>query len=743
MSVETVVNEEVMQVSEGEKSAVRIEHTLIQYLFKKIEVPKKIKPKQFAEACEHANHSLPSVNTIEWLRHLFIELGVKGVQPIQLSWRRFDQRRLPALILYNDRWYLAERLNPMNNEEITLTDSEGVRTPYLEGALQDATVIWVRMRGKQKIGPAIKGNIAAKMMMRELFREPGWILKVLVATLIVNLFAVATSIFAMQVYDRVVPTQAYATLTTLVVGMGLIVAIDWFLKTSRARILDSMSCAVDKRTSQMVYDHLLHLRLDLQPNSLGTLAAQVGGLDAVRQFFSSGIIFILMDAPFAVMFIAVIALIGGKVAWVYAALLPISILIGYVTQRRLKKLILQQVIRSNERQGLLVDSIRGAESIRANNAAWRFSDDWRAITDSTNGYNIQQKAMSNFSMVTTGSLSTIAYVAAVVVGVWEIEAGNLSMGGLIACSILGGRVIAPIAQAVQQLVQWQHVAQALYMVNEVLKIDKERRDDQHLLLPDQAPQTLEVEKIRFAYPDSPIQQLDVSALKFSSGERILLVGPVGCGKSTLLKVLAGLYKPTEGRVLIGDADLWEIDPQVLASYVGYLPQSVHLFKGTLRSNLGLAGTSSDSRMLAVTRELGIDAIAASSSLGMELPISEGGDGLSGGQRQLVALARVMINQPRIWLLDEPTSSLDYESETTVWKMLEAHIAPEDILIVSTHRPMQAMALANRVIVMHQGQVVKDGKPENILPQLQRRPNQKAAKMPMSAGKPIGGVPHVV
>jgi ATP-binding cassette subfamily C protein LapB len=465
----------------------------------------------------------------------------------------------------------------------------------------------------------------------------------------------------------------------------------------------------------------LHLRLDQQPRSLGTLAAQVGGLDAVRQFFSSGVVFALVDLPFALLFLAFIGIIGGAVGWVYALLLPVALLLGYVTQWRLRSLLRQQMLRSNERQGLLVDSIRGAESIRANNAGWRFAQEWQAVTASIDGYSIQQRAISSFSSVSTSSLSTLAYVAAVVVGVWQIEAGLLTMGGLIACSILGGRVIAPIAQSVQYLAQWQHVRQALQMVHQVLSLERDRRPDQQLLLPDELPKEVALDHVRFAYPESPICQVDIDDLQFTSGERVLLVGPVGCGKSTLLKILAGLYRPSEGRVRLGDADLWEIDPQLVASQVGYLPQAVQLFKGSLRSNLALTGATSDSRLLQITRELGIDAIAASSPQGMDLSISEGGEGLSGGQRQLVALARVLINQPRVWLLDEPTAALDGESEQRVWAALQEAVRPEDILIVATHRPMAAVRLATRVIVMQQGQVLKDGTPDRVLAQILARP----------------------
>lgn len=695
---------------------------LVKQLLVSLEIP--CDDAALRQASAQVSQSSSSRNPADWLRQVLIQSGLKNLAPVQLAWRRLDQRRLPVLVRVEGEWFLAVREAA---DQLALIDTAGERREVTDTDLQDAMVVWLRAPANRNPDAegVFSGNLASRLVWRELFRERGWLWKVMVATVLVNLLAVGTSIFAMQVYDRVVPTLAYATLTTLVTGMAMIILLDWVLKTSRARILDSLSCAVDKRVSQQVFEHLLHVRLDQQPRSLGTLAAQVGGLDVVRQFFSSSVVFALVDLPFAILFIAFIGIIGGAVGWVYVLLLPVALLLGYVTQWRLRALLRQQMLRSNERQGLLVDSIRGAESIRANNAGWRFAQEWQSVTANIDGYSIQQRAISSFSSVSTSSLSMLAYVSAVVVGVWQIEAGLLTMGGLIACSILGGRVIAPIAQSVQYLAQWQNVKQALLMVHQVLSLERDRRPDQQLLLPDELPKELAVDRVRFAYPESPICQLDIEGLQFFSGERVLLVGPVGCGKSTLLKILAGLYRPSEGRVRLGDADLWEIDPQLVASQVGYLPQVVQLFKGSLRSNLALTGATSDSRLLQITRELGIDAIAAASPQGMDLSISEGGEGLSGGQRQLVALARVLINQPRVWLLDEPTAALDSESEQRVWAALQKAVRPEDILIVATHRPMAAVRLATRVIVMQQGQVTKDGVPDRVLAQMLARPGASA------------------
>lgn len=689
-----------------------------------------VEPGALEQACAQAQQQFEEEPPAQRISFIFHALQLKGVQPAQLRWSRFDQRRLPALLFHNQEWQVAERIA---DGLIRLSGVEGSQE-YQQEDLEEGIVLWLRTAPNHSESSAFsfKDNIAARLVWREVFKTRRWLRDVVIATVIINFLAIATSVFAMQVYDRVVPTLGYATLYTLVMGMGVVICLDWLLKTVRARILDSVACAVDKSVSQQVFDHVMRLQLDTRPRSLGTLAAQVGGLDSVRQFFASGVVFALVDMPFALMFIGFIAIIGGPIGWVYLILLPVAGLLGWITQKRLRRLMKEQMIRSNERQGLLVDAIQGTESIRANNASWRFGEQWSDITNSITGYNIQQKAISNIATVTTGSLSTIAYVSAIVVGVTQIEAGILTMGALIACSILGGRVIAPVAQSVQYLSQWQNVSQALQMVNQVLQLPTERHADQNLLMPDQAPRSVDLEAVRFSYPNSPVQQLNVKQLSFKSGDRVVLLGPIGSGKSTLLKVLAGLYRPSEGRVRLGQADLWEVDPHVVANHVSYLPQSVHLFKGTLRSNLALSGTVSDSHLLQVSKALGIDRIAADSPQSMELAISEGGEGLSGGQRQLVGLGRVLLAQPTIWLLDEPTASLDTESEKQVLDAIQARVKPDDILLIATHRPVLASRLANRVIVMRRGEVVADGKPEQVLPKMmaQRSPSS-------GAGHPVG------
>ncbi|PKN16264.1 MAG: ABC transporter ATP-binding protein, partial [Deltaproteobacteria bacterium HGW-Deltaproteobacteria-23] len=389
----------------------------------------------------------------------------------------------------------------------------------------------------------------------------------------------------------------------------------------------------------------------------------------------------------------------------------------WLAQRRLRELAIQEIRRGHERHGLLVDTIQGAEIIQSCGGGWRFADTWRTITATMADSSLKSKLISSTVTTTTGTLGTIAYVAAMIAGVTQIEAGVLTTGGLVGCTILGGRVIGPIAQSIQTLVQWQYVRESLAMVNRLLELETDRRDDQNLMIPDYLADTLDLEAVRFAYPTSPLQRVDIKRLSFKAGDRVVLLGANGCGKSTLLKVAAGLYKPSEGQVRLGGADLWELDPQVINERIGYLPQDVHLFKGTLRTNMALGGGVNDSRLLEVAQLLGIDRVAAENPRSMDLEISEGGQGLSGGQRQLVGLARVFLASPRVWLLDEPSASLDMESENNILEAINSWARPTDIVIIATHRP-RLTSLANRVIIMNHGQIVADGKPEDVL---QKRP----------------------
>ena len=542
-------------VNFGEASlATPIEAAVLGRLLQKIGLP--VAPGELEQACQATQSAGRDVKPAERISRILLAVRQKKVKVAQLRWERLDRRHLPVLVLCNGCWQMAEQ---GEGETIALSTADGTVTHLDAGELDDVIVLWLKAERVEASAAELLRSSASRFLLSELLREKRWLVEVLVATIVINLLAVATSLFSMQVYDRVIPTFAFSTLTAMVAGMGIMVLFDWVLKYLRARILDDVAKRVDMALSQKLFEHVVELRLDTRPRSLGSLAAQMNGLETVRNFFSSTIVFALTDLPFGLMFIAIVAGIGGQVSLVYITLVPVSLLLGGLAQRKLRLLARLEIQRGHERHGLLVDTLQGAETIQSSGSAWRFADTWRGITASMAGYSLKSKLITSLTTTTAATLGTIGYVAAIVVGVMQIEAGQLTTGGLIACTILGGKILGPLAQSVGILVQWQHVREAIEMVNRLLTLETSRPADKNLLVPDSLPDRLELDGIRFSYPATPVIRLQLGALQFEAGDRVVLMGPNGCGKSTLLKVAAGLYRAGEGRVRLGGADIWELD----------------------------------------------------------------------------------------------------------------------------------------------------------------------------------------
>lgn len=650
----------------------------------------------------------------ETLKHtlgpLLQKLKIVDYKALLLPWARFDQRALPGLLWCHGQWHLVEQAG---EGALKVTDSEGNPVPVTETLLADARIVWLRPEDERSTEPAVTTRSPLGIVLSAFGRQRRAFVEIVIATLVVNALAVMTSLYAMQVYDRVVPTFAYATLTALTAGMCLVVALDWLLKMIRARLLDHATKRIDLVLSQQVYEHLLKIEKEKLPKSLGTLAAQVSGLDSVRQFLSSTLVFTLVDLPFVLLFIAVIWVIGGPVALVYLMALLGALLLGLVGKYRMKALQQQELMRSQERQGLLVETVQGLEVIQSTHSGWRFAKQWSELNQAINAVSMKSKWISGFTTITTGSLASLTYLGAIVVGVFQIEAGALTLGGLLACSILGARVIGPVSQGVQLLTQLQQVQEALGLVSQLLSLPVERRGELGSTVLDRPPTEIQLESVRFGFEGDPVVRLDIKQLRLRAGDRVVLLGQVGSGKTTLLKHLAGLMMPTQGVVRIDHVDLRTLASEDLAQYVGYLPQEVQLFKGTLRSNLAMAHGASEAELMALAAALGIQQFADKHANKMDMPIHEGGQGLSIGQRQLVGLARVMLAKPAVWLLDEPTAALDSETELAVIKQLMGLIQPQDIVVIATHR-RSFLNLSNRVLIMHEGSVVQDQAPEALL-----------------------------
>lgn len=543
----------------------------------------------------------------------------------------------------------------------------------------------------------------------------------MLATLIVSVVGLVGALYSMQVYDRVVPSKGYSTLVVLTVGALLGVLLELLLKQLRAHMIERACKAIDQELSAVFFGKALSIRMDARPRTVGTFASQIRYFESVRHFLTSSTLFILADTPFALFFIVIIASISLPVALVPLVLLPLAFGVGALMRQPIEKLTGQNMAESNRKNGLLIEAIDGIESIKAANAEWKWLERWRHLNAVIGAGDIKTKALTTLSSNITQTLQQLIYIGMVLVGAWEITEGRLTMGGLIACTIVSGRALGPFAQIPGLLVQWKQAQIALKSLDGIMALPDDREGEQRLLVPETCRGELQLHQLGFAY--GPGQSaLQIGQLKLSPGERVAVVGAVGSGKSTLVKLLSGLYKPQQGTVLLDGLDTMQLAPEFVREHIGYLPQDVRLYQGTLRENLTLGLPSpSDTQILKAAAMTGLDQVIQAHPKGLALEISEGGRGLSGGQRQLVGLTRLLLQQPKVMLLDEPTASMDGALEAHVIAHLFQELAPESTLLVVTHKPA-LLSHTQRMIVVDKGRIVLDGPRDQVLAQL-RTPAQ--------------------
>jgi ATP-binding cassette subfamily C protein LapB len=437
-------------------------------------------------------------------------------------------------------------------------------------------------------------------------------------------------------------------------------------------------------------------------------------------------LFAVADAPFALLFIAVIALIAGPVALVPLAFVPISILVGLMFRKRLASLTQANMEESNRKNGLLIEAIDGIESIKSSGAEWKLLERWQKLTNTLASNEIAMKDLTGLSTNLTQTMQQISYIGLVAVGVFAIGAGNLTVGGLIACTIISSRALTPIAQLTGLIVQWQQAKVALKGLDAIMALPPDSLPSERRMVPDHCLGRLRLEAVQFAYGrDQPV--LMVERLQIQPGERVAVLGAVGSGKSTLIKALSGLYRPGQGRVFLDGVDMVNLAPEFVREHIGFLPQDIRLFQGTLRENLALGLPSpSDQQMLDAARLTGLDRMITAHPRGLGIQISEGGRGLSGGQKQLVGLTRLVLAQPRIMLLDEPTASMDPQLEDHVATHIFGGRPHDTTLLVVTHK-LAMLRHFTRVIIVDKGRIVADGPREDIVAFL--REGTKAAAPP--------------
>src|SRR5690606_17284543 len=478
--------------------------------------------------------------------------------------------------------------------------------------------------------------------------------------------------------------------------------------------------------SEFFFARAQAIRMDARPNGVGTMAAQLRGLEQVRGLLSSASIFLLADLPFALFFIFVIASLAGIVAIVPLITFPLALGLAFMFARLIRKDANRAQISGNRKNGLLVESLDAAETIKANRGGWHMLGRWTALMEELQLHEDPVKRWSAIATSMFATLQQIAYIAIICIGAIQVSYGNMTMGALIAVAIIGGRVNGPlVSQLPNFLIQWSYARSSLGMLDNILSLPLDRPVEMETLRPEKLQGPIRLQDVQFAYKGSRTG-LNIPRLVIRPGDRVAVIGGIGSGKSTLLRLMAGLYAPEQGSITIGGLDMGHVAEDVLRRHIGYLPQDTRLLNGTLRDNilLGMANPGDDA-LMEVAETTGLAPMIASHPLGLDLPISEGGKGLSGGQRTLTGLTRMMLDSPRVWLLDEPTANLDQATENRILGVLKEAMTPESTLVLVTHR-LQLLALVDRVIVVASGRILMDGPPKDVLAKLQPPKAKKTA-----------------
>lgn len=548
---------------------------------------------------------------------------------------------------------------------------------------------------------------------------------VLLASLLINLFSLALPLFVMNVYDRVVPNHATSTLWALSIGVAVVLVADLGLRTMRGYFLDLAGKRVDVRISTLLMEQVLGQRLEHRPQSAGAFAANLRSFETVRDFMTSATLVVMIDVPFALLFLAFIAWIGLPL--VVPILVGAALLLAYAwtVQGRMHELTETTYRAGAQRNATLIESLVGIETIKAHGLEGWMQRKWELTAGFLAATSHHLRLLAAATLHGAQWIVGLANVAMMLIGVYLIHDNVLSLGGLIAAYMLASRALAPIAQVAGLMGQYHHATTAFKALEGIMDKPRERPPERLFVSRPRVRGRIELKDVEFTYPNQEIPSLRGVTLRIEAGEHVAILGRVGSGKSTLLKLMLGLYQPSGGAILIDDADLRQLDPAEVRLAMGYVQQDVTLFYATLRENIALgAPSATDTDILAAARAAGIDAWIGQHPEGLDQRIGERGESLSGGQRQGVAIARALLHDPAILLLDEPTGSMDHASEESIKQELQRIGAGKTLLLV-THRT-SLLDLVDRIVVIDHGKVVADGPKAQVVEALRQGRVGKAA-----------------
>lgn len=537
--------------------------------------------------------------------------------------------------------------------------------------------------------------------------------QVLLAAAFVNLLSLASSLFIMTVYDRVIPHQAIESLIALAVGMAIALTVDFVLRSLRGYFIDIAGQRVDYEIGSSLFQRVLDLRLSERRGSAGGFASAVREFETLRDFFASATLVALVDLPFIFLFLLVIGLIGGWIVLVPMIAVPVVFAVGLLIQPALAKLAAQSMDEGQSKHGVLVETVAGLETVKSVAAGRVLAERWRRGLADHSTTSRRSRILGQLAVNVASTVQQAAQVGTVIAGVFLVTGGALSVGGLIACVILTGRTLAPLGQLATVLSRVNSALSSYRNLDRIMRGQSDYAEGREYLRRPKLDGKIEFRNVTFRYPGQSSRALDNINFVIEPGEKVAILGRVGSGKSSLTRLILGLYEPDEGAVLIDDTDVRQIYPDDLRANVGSVLQDVYLLSGSIRENISLgAPGADDDAVLRAAKVAGVHDFVGQIANGYDLRLADRGEGLSGGQRQAIAVARALIGSPPVMLLDEPTSAMDVNSENALISRLEAELKDRTVVLI-THRASM-LKLVDRVIILDRGRIAAAGPRDDVL-----------------------------
>ncbi len=550
---------------------------------------------------------------------------------------------------------------------------------------------------------------------------------VVLAALIINLLAFAMPLFTMNVYDRIIPNKAVASLWVLALGVVLALGLDFVLRVARSRLIDELGRKLDEKLSQKLFEKIMNLPLANREGSTGALARRVSEYENVRDFFASTTVVLVVDVTFLFLFLALITVLAGWLVVVPLVGMALMLVAGMTLQRSMTQAALDAQADSSLQHSVLVESIAGTETLKAARAEGQMLGRWRRYSTMSAGTQERLRQLTGVAVNLASVSQQMISVGLLIGGFYRFQMGEMTMGAIIAIIMLSGRSLQPVGQLAFLFTRGKQAFATLNSIETMMKVEDERQGSLRSILPEIRAGHIEFRDVTFRYPQAGRNSLSAISLKIDPGERIGIIGRVASGKSTLGRLMCGLYQPTSGEILIDGLDARQYHPHQLREQFRFVAQDAEVFSGTVRDNLVLGAADADDQLLvdAVVRS-GADIFLSRDAAGFDLPVGERGSRLSGGQRALLVLARAVVTPCHLLYLDEPTGSMDTQTEQYFIDRLKKALTPQQTLVVATHRH-NMLSIVDRLIVIDSGRILADGPRDQVLGHLTAGTGQKKGK----------------